>query len=111
MNSTLTSFTRACSVIIALCESSESALEFPGPPLPVFDALRVGAPEMYADCAGDCPTHTKVANKIGATRKVGFVYFMPEKSNFFTLNYVWLHSQAIRCTLEAEIGCRLGPTI
>jgi hypothetical protein len=39
------------------------------------------------------------------------VYFMLEKSKFFTLNRVWRHFQAIRCTPDAEIGSAPKPAI
>jgi hypothetical protein len=42
---------------------------------------------------------------------VGFVYFVPETSNFFTLKAFWPTSKLTSCTPEAEIGSALDPAL
>src|SRR5215472_7355054 len=97
MNNTLTSFTRACSVISEFCGSSADA------PLTAFEAFSVGGAERYGDWAHNWAAPAKVASKSAKICSVQFVYFMPGASNFFTVNRVPTRSPAIRCTPGAEI--------
>src|SRR5438094_7066866 len=107
MKSKLTSFTRACRVIMELCGSSAFATAL----LPALYALRLGDPDTYADWAGDWATSKKVASKSAPRRNVASVYFMPKESIFCTLKQFWPHSQAIGCTQDAEIGSKPHPAI
>src|SRR5437868_11850314 len=64
----------------------------------------VGASDTYADCPREVATMPKVASNAPKIPENRRVYFMPEKSKFFTLNHVPRHFQRLSCTQDAEIG-------
>jgi hypothetical protein len=62
----------------------------------------VGALDNSADCPKHGATSAKVASEIVRTPEIALVYFMLEKSNFFTLNRVQGHFQTLCCTPGTE---------
>src|ERR1700731_259353 len=84
INRTLTSSTRLWMVMMAPCGSS-SELDTGG-----VNAAALGATDAYADdWAFDwAGARAATVSQTARHRKTRFVYFMPNRSNFFTLNPV-----------------------